>query len=459
MANAPAAFKDAEQRYFAATPKSRALYERAKSVLPNGIGRAGIPFIHYPVFVEHAAGQYLYDADGRQILDLWNAASSLPLGHSHPAVVGALQEQLSRGIGMGVPGAPEIVLAELLRARVPSMEKMRFTASGTEATMFAVRLARAFSGRQLMGRMGNSYHGTQDMMMTGEGASLGGSWLGFNDNPVSAGVLPSNRDSVVFLPFDDLPGCEAIIERRAAELGTIIVEPFMGTGGALLASAEFLGGLRRLCDRHGIVLIFDEMISIGMGPGGAQGFFGIKPDLTTTGKLIGGGMPIGVFGGRADIMAMLEPVDGVPPVLHTGTWNGHQLAMAAGAAQLRALDDAAYRYLGHLGELFRTRIRALAAEMGVPAQVTGSHHFSAIHYAPTPVRVPADVRRADQALARRVGFSLLSQGFMMFGGRSNLSTAVTEADIDRFIEALAVAFEEAGAVARAPSETAPSPAG
>ena len=196
----PFTFERAEQRYFAATSNSRALYAQAQELLPNGIGRAGIPFLHYPVFIQRAQGQYLYDADGRQILDLWNAASSLPLGHAHPAVMAAVAEQMQNGLGIGMPGTPELELATLLRARVPSMERMRFTASGTEATMYAVRLARAFTGRLKLGRMGNSYHGTQDTMMSGAGSTLGGTWLGFNGNPVSAGVPPSVRDDVVFLP-------------------------------------------------------------------------------------------------------------------------------------------------------------------------------------------------------------------------------------------------------------------
>lgn len=446
MTDAPPAFAVAEKRYFDATPKSRALYERARSVLPHGIGRAGIPFLHYPLFIERADGAFLYDADGRAILDLWNAASSLPLGHAHPAVTAALRAQLDRGIGFGAPCNHELDLAEVLRSRIPSMERIRFTASGTEATMFAIRLARAFTGRQLTGRMGSSYHGTHDMMMTGAGASLGGTWLGFNDNPVAAGVLPSVREGIVFLPFNNLARCEEIVSKHAGELASIIVEPFMGTGGGIPADPEFLTGLRALCDRHGILLIFDEMISIGMGSGGAQGYYGVRPDLTATGKLVGGGMPIGVFGGRADIMAMLEPVNGVPPVLHTGTWNGHPLVMVAGAAQLRALDAEAYRYLHHIGEHYRARVRKLAADMGVALQVTGTHHFSALHYTDHPIRVPEDVRHGNQTISRRVHFSLMSQGFLMFGGRSNLSTAMTEDDVARFIAALAIAFEEAGAV-------------
>lgn len=448
MPDHPASFAAAEQRHLVATPRSRALFQRARKVLPAGIGRASIPYFHHPIFIERAEGAYLYDADGRALLDMWNGASSLPLGHTHPQVMAAVQAQLAKGLGFGAPAEPELELAEAIQARIPSMERVRFTSSGTEATMFAIRLARAYTGKVLIARMGKSYHGTHDMVMTGQGASLGGTWLGFNEHPVAAGVVPSLREDVLFLPFNEPEACAELIEASADRLAAIIVEPFMGTGGGLPADAAFLALLREHCDRHGIVLIFDEMISLGLSRGGGQGHYGITPDLTTAGKLIGGGMPIGAFGGRAHIMAMLEPVEGVPPVLHTGTWNGHPLAMAAGAATLRALDDEAFRYLAHIGDYFRAAVRSLVAELGLAVQVTGLHHFSAFHYTDRPVRTPADVARSDVAVSQRVHFSLATQGFWMFNARSNLSTAISESEIDRFRDALAVAFAEAG-VARA----------
>lgn len=451
MADHPPSFAAAEERYLAATPRSRELFERAAKVLPGGVGRASIPFFHYPVFIERAEGAFLYDVDGRAVLDMWNGASSLPLGHSHPHVMAAVRAQLDKGLGFGAPAVIETELAEQIQERVPSMERIRFTASGTEATMFAIRLARAFTGRQLIARMASSYHGTHDMLMSGAGASIGGTWLGLNDDPVAAGVLPSVRDGVVFMPFNDAAGCAAIAEQRASELAAIIVEPFMGTGGGVAAEPGFLAALRKLCDRHGILLIYDEMISIGTARGGGQEYYGVAPDLTATGKLIGGGMPIGAFGGRAEVMDLLLPVNGVPPVLHTGTWNGHPLVMAAGVATLKALDDAAFRYLGHIGEYYRAAVRRLVGELGLAVQVTGISHFSALHYTAQAVQTPTDAATSDMAVSRRVHFSLASQGYWMFGGRSNLSTAIAESDIDRMIEALAIAFAEAGVAAAVPA--------
>lgn len=451
MSNHPPEFAAAERRYLARTAKSRDLFQRAQDVLPAGVGRASIPFFHHPIFIDHVDGAYLHDVDGNAMLDMWNGASSLPLGHRHPAVMAAVQAQLDRGLGFGAPAEAELILAERIKARFPSMERVRFTSSGTEATMFAIRLARGYTGKQLIARMTSSYHGTHDMLMSGGGASLGGTWLGLNDNPVAAGVLPSIRDAVTFLPFNDIAACEAAIERDAASLAALIVEPFMGTGGGFPSQPGFLARLRELCDRHGIVLIFDEMISIGLSRGGGQGHYGVRPDLTATGKLIGGGMPIGAFGGRAEIMDMLIPVDGVPPVLHTGTWNGHPLAMAAGIATLDALDAEAFRYLDHIGDYYRAAVRALVNDLNLAVQVTGVQHFSALHYIDRPVRNPAEAAGSDLAVSRRVHFSLASQGYWMFGGRSNLSTAISESAIDGYIDALAIAFAEARVAAAVPA--------
>ena len=437
----------ARERYFAATTTSRALAERAREYLPDGVSRTGLVYSHYPPFIDRAEGQFLHDVDGNAILDLANGFSSLPLGHAHPKVMEAIQAQLAKGMGHGLMSGREVELASMLAQRVPSMERVRFTASGTEATMFAMRLARAFTGKTKFARMEGSYHGLHDTMCSGMAVNTGQPWPGTEDDPVSKGVPMWTRDEVAYLPFNDLEGCADVLAEHASELSVVIVEPFMGAGGGIPSEPGFLAGLRELCDRHGILLMFDEMISIGMSPGGAQEYYGVSADLTACGKLVGGGMPMGVFGGRADIMALCEGAGGVPPVLHTGTWNAHPIAMAAGVAQLQQLTPKQYAYLGEIGDYMRQSVRDLAAGRGVPMQTTGVQHLSAFHYTNEPVRNHRDARKADAALAWRVGFSLLSQGFHVPGGsRTNLSTAMRRADIDRFIEALDIAFDEGGAL-------------
>jgi glutamate-1-semialdehyde 2,1-aminomutase len=437
-------FAEVEQRYRDATPISRALFEEAQGLMPAGVSRGSLSTMHHPIFIERADGKYLVDVDGNVLVDFWYGASSMPLGHNHPAIVGAVTDQVSRGIGFGAMSAGEVTFARLLAERVPSIERSRLTMSGTEATMFAVRLARAYTGRIKFARMEGSYHGTHDMMCSGWGAALGGVWPGTEDDPVATGVPQWVRDDVVFLPFNDLGACTRVVDANADDLAALVVEPFMGSGGGIVAEPGFLEGLRALCDRHGIVLIFDEMISLGLAPGGAQEYYGVIPDLTTAGKLIGGGMPIGMFGGRADLMALLEPVDGVPRVLHTGTWNGHATCVAAGLAQLRTLNDEHYAHLHRIGDRLREGVRELAASLAVPLQVTGVGHFSAFHFNDRSIRTFSDTRRDDTARMQRVALAMLTRGFHMFGGRTNLSVAVNDDDIGRFVAELEVAIAETG---------------
>lgn len=435
-------FSDVEQRYIDATPRSRALFEEARGFMAAGVSRASLAMGPHPIFIERAQGKHLVDVDGNVLIDFWNGASSLPLGHRHPAVVTAIEEQVTRGPGFGTMSAGEVNFARLVSERIPSMERIRLTLTGTEATMFAVRLARAYTGRMKFARMEGSYHGSHDMLCSGRGAALGGIWPGTENSPVATGVPLEVRNHVVFMPFNDLKECTRIVEASAGELATIIVEPFMGTGGGIAAEPGFLEGLRTLCDAHGILLLFDEMISIGLDRGGAQAFYGVTPDLTAAGKLLGGGMPMGVFGGRADIMALLEPAGGVPRVLHAGTWNGHATCVAAGTAQLQALDEEAYRHLHRNGKRLRDGVRNLADRTGIPLQVTGVGHFSAFHFNERPIRTHSDTWGNDAARMLRVALAMLTRGFFMFGGRTNLSTAITEDDIDRFVSEFGQAVAE-----------------
>lgn len=448
MAPLPTAetFDDVERRYIAATPRSRQLFEQARQLIPAGVSRGSLPAKPHPIFIERAEGKHLVDVDGNVLVDFWYGASSLPLGHNHPAIEAAVANQVARGLGFGEMSAAEVAFAQELSRRVPSIERSRLVMSGTEATMFAVRLARAYTGRTLFGRMEGSYHGSHDMMCSGWGVALGGLWPGTDDDPVANGVPIRSRDEVVFMPFNDLEACTRVVEEKSSDLAALIVEPFMGSGGGIVAERSFLHGLRALCDKHGIVLIFDEMISIGLARGGAQEFYGVVPDLTTGGKLLGGGMPMGMFGGRADIMALLEPRGGPPPpVLHTGTWNGHATCVAAGLAQLQTLASEHYDYLHRLGDRLRTGVGRLAADRHLPLQASGVGHFSAFHFNDRPIRTFADTRTDDVQRMQRVALAMLTRGFHMFGGRTNLSTALSEDDIDDFVCALGSAIEEAGA--------------
>src|SRR5882672_5890594 len=313
--------------YLARTPRSRALFERATASLPGGSTRTTVYSAPYPPYIESGQGLWIQDVDGNRYRDFLGNYTSLILGHAHPAVVAAVEAQVRRGSAFAAPTETEIELAEELRRRLPSVERVRFTSSGTEATMFAIRAARAFTGRSLIAKFVRSYHGTHDAVMAG-----------------TAGVPEAMSGLIVELPWGDGEAVETALRGRERDLAAIIIEPVQGAGGVRAASPEFLASLRAFADRHGALLIFDEIISFRVGPGGAQGQAGVRPDLTTLGKIIGGGYPLAAFGGRADVMAVYDSRQ-AGSISHGGTFNGNPVAAAAGLATLRELTPATFELL------------------------------------------------------------------------------------------------------------------
>lgn len=337
--------------YLARTPRSRELFERATASLPGGSTRTTVYTAPYPPYIESGAGLQVRDVDGNVYRDFLGNYTSLILGHAHPAVVAAVEAQVRRGSAFAAPTETEVELAEEIRRRVPSVERLRFTGSGTEATMFAMRAARAFTGRPLIARFDHSYHGTHDGVMTG-----------------TAGVPEVMSGLMVELPWGDPEGIEAVLRGREGKLAAIIIEPVQGAGGVRRPEPGFLPFLRSLTERLGALLIFDEIISFRVAPGGAQGLFGVRPDLTTLGKIIGGGYPLAAFGGRADVMAMFDARRS-GAVSHGGTFNGNPVAAAAGLATLRELTAGAFERLETLGSRLGAGITAAIEREGVDARV------------------------------------------------------------------------------------------
>jgi glutamate-1-semialdehyde 2,1-aminomutase len=338
--------------YLARTPRSRELFERATGSLPGGSTRTTVYTAPYPPYIEAGAGLHLRDVDGNDYRDFLGNYTSLILGHAHPAVVAAVEAQVRRGSAFAAPTEMEVELAEEIRRRIPSIDRLRFTNSGTEATMFAIRAARAFTGRPLIAKFDRSYHGTHDAVMTG-----------------TPGVPETMAGLVVELPWGDIDGIEALLRGREGDLAGIIIEPVQGAGGVRLAEPAFLGALRAYTERHGALLVFDEIISFRVGPGGAQERFGVRPDLTSLGKIIGGGYPLAAFGGRADVMALFD-ARRPGAVSHGGTFNGNPVAAAAGLATLRELTPDAYARLDALGERLGAAITGEIEHAGVDARVT-----------------------------------------------------------------------------------------
>jgi glutamate-1-semialdehyde 2,1-aminomutase len=337
--------------YVARTPRSRALFERATDSMPGGSTRTTVYTAPYPPYIASGEGLRITDVDGNVYRDFLGNYTSLILGHAHPAVVAAVEAQVRRGSAFGAPTETEIELAEEIRRRVPSIEHLRFTSSGTEATMFAIRAARAHAGRALIGMFDGYYHGTHDSVMTG-----------------TPGVPDDLSDLVVRLPWGDPEGVVRAVRGHEDDLAAIIIEPVQGAGGVREPGPSFLPFLRTFTERHGALLIFDEIISFRVGSGGAQQRFGVRPDLTTLGKIIGGGYPLAAFGGRADILELFD-ARRTGAVSHGGTYNGNPVAAAAGLATLRELTPEAYARLEGLGERLESHISAAIAVHGLDARV------------------------------------------------------------------------------------------
>jgi glutamate-1-semialdehyde 2,1-aminomutase len=348
-----------------ALTRSRHLQQRAENFLPGGVDspvRAFRAVGGDPPFLTHAEGAYLFDEDGNRYLDLFGSWGPMILGHAFPPVVEAIQQAAARGASFGASIAAEANLAELVTDCFPSVEKLRFVSSGTEACMSAIRLARGFTGRNFVIKFEGCYHGHSDAMLVKAGSGV--ATLGI---PGSAGVPAETAMHTLALPFNDLNAVAAVFAARPHDIACVIVEPVVGNAGTIPPNPGYLEGLREMTAAHGALLIFDEvMTGFRISLGGAQQVYGIAPDLTTLGKIIGGGLPCGAFGGRADIMQHLAPLG---PVYQAGTLSGNPLAMTAGIATLRYLIDHqedVYNGLEQTTETIASGVARIAHENGVP---------------------------------------------------------------------------------------------
>jgi glutamate-1-semialdehyde 2,1-aminomutase len=423
------------------TPRSLAAFEEAKRIIPGGVP-AGLGFMSpYPLYVDRAGGAYVWDADGHKMLDFMAGDWLLPLGHCNPAVVAATTAQIANGTTFCSPHTTlGTQLATLLQERIPSMERIRFTTSGTEATATALRLARGFTGRGKVAKMRGGYHGTHDVSLIANGRFLN------NPDYVSPGIIPGTQNSVVLLPFNDPDGCEALIEQHASDLAAVIVEPIIGGSGMVPGTSDFLHRLREVTSRHGVVLIFDETVTFATGPHGVQGEHGIRPDLTTLGKAIGGGLPLGAFGGRADIMELVDPViDPTTAYRHASTLGGTPAPLAAGLAQVQQLTPAAHEHMNALGERLRAGVRDIASRLDVPLQATGAAHIFGLHWTRTPVVDFETTQTSDRMLISQLMLSMYNQGYLFFrAGTGTVTAPMTVQEIDGMLAALETSIRDGG---------------
>ncbi len=428
-------------RFLAPASTTARLFEEACRFIPGGTSRLHYFFRPYPIYARSGAGCYLTDVEGVERLDLLNNMTALIHGHGNARIKQAVIDQLERGTAFSEPAEPELGLARLLIERVASLEKIRFANSGTEAVMLAIKLARAFTGRSRIAKFEGFYHGYYDYVQVSY--SSGPPTWGPADEPASVassgGLADSVEGDVLVLPFNNRPAVERRLEQHGRSIAALIVDPLSNRAGFPRPAPGFYEFLREITRTYGIVLIYDEVISFRVGPGGGQGKYGGAPDLTTFGKVIGGGLPVGAVGGRAEIMALLDPTMGPPKVVSGGTYSANPLTMAAGLAAMEQLTPEVYARLDALGERLRTGANAVFAERGEAAQLTGDGSLFRIVMTSTPI---VDYRAAREGAAQleRLGqlhLNLLDEGFIVSSsGLGCLSTPMGEAEVDCFVDGL-----------------------
>ena len=423
--------------------KSDDLFARAQDLIPGGVNspvRAFRSVGGTPPFFERAAGAYLWDADGKRYIDYLGSWGPMVAGHTHPAVVKAVQEAAARALSFGAPTAAELEMAELLCRMVPSLERVRLVSSGTEATMTALRLARGFTGRSLVVKFEGCYHGHADGLLVKAGSGA----LTFG-HPSSAGVPPEIAAQTAVLDYNDASGLKKFFSTNGEKTAAVIVEPVAGNMNLVLPAPGFLEELRAQCDRHGALLIFDEvMTGFRVAAGGAQARYGIRPDLTTLGKVIGGGLPVAAVGGRRDIMEKLAPLG---PVYQAGTLSGNPVAVAAGLATLQLVQEKDFQE--KIEATTRQLVEGLQAEarrakVAFAAQSIGS--MFGVYFRDTPPRSFAEVMQCNRERFNRFFHAMLEQGVYLAPSAYEtgfVSAAHGAAEVEATLKATRAAFARA----------------
>lgn len=436
-----------QSAYRSRTPKSWKLIEEARKVMPGGDTRTTAHFLPYPVFMEKGEGSRLIDADGNEYIDFMNNFTSLILGHGHPKVVAAVSEQVKRGTAYAAPTETQTRLANMICERVPSIEQLRFCSCGSEATLMAARAARAFSGKQKIMKIEGGYNGNHDL---GEiSLSPTSSKAGPIEAPIAfppdKGVAMSSVSDTIVTPFNEPEITEKQIKKYKDEVAALIMEPMLGGLGMIPPKPNYLQEIRRITEENNVLLILDEVITLRLSRGGTQEIFDIRPDLTALGKIIGGGLPIGGFGGRREIMQQFNPEQ--PHFMwHASTFSGNPLTMAAGIAALEELTPEVYDCLNKLGDTLRNKFNQTFQKNYIRGQAIGMGSLINLHFTDQPINHARDSIQGligAGALIMHFHLCMLKHGIFPAGRQMYcISTPMTEKEIDKAVEALDVSLKE-----------------
>lgn len=425
------------------TSKSETLFKRAQQLLPGGVDspvRAFKSVGGTPLFIKEGKGSHFTDEDGNIFIDYCMSWGPLILGHADDSVVEAVRNTALKGTSFGTPHRFEVELAELVIDAVPSIEKVRFVCSGTEAVMSAIRLARGFTGRDKIVKLDGCYHGHADFMLV-----AAGSGLATFGTPDSAGVTKGNARDTLVVPYNDLDALAALLSKEGQSIAAVILEPVPCNYGLILPAPGYLKGVRELCTKHGALLIFDEVITgFRLAPGGAQEYYNVKPDLTTLGKIIGGGLPVGAYGGRKDIMEKISPEG---PVYQAGTLSGNPLAMAAGIAMLKSTGSAGfYSSLKSKGDRFSTLVKPLLEEYSGKLLFDSIESIFCFYFTDQKkINTVSDVRKCDMKLFASFHGAMLKRGIYLSPSGYEVgffSSAHSDEDIKKTAAAVADSLAE-----------------
>jgi glutamate-1-semialdehyde 2,1-aminomutase len=423
--------------------QSAALHKEAMDVIVGGVNSPSRSFraigMEHPIYMKRAQGAYFWDVDDRRYIDYLAAFGPIILGHAHPEVTAAIQEAAENGVLYGTPTEKEIHFARMLREAIPSCEQLRFVNSGTEAVMSTIRLARAYTGRDKIVKFAGCYHGHSDLVLVAAGS--GPSTLG---TPDSAGIPQSLANEVITVPFNDEEALKKALDRWGEEVAAVLVEPLVGNFGIVEPKPGFLKTVNRLAHAHGALVIYDEVITaFRFHYGGVQSWYGVEPDLTALGKIIGGGLPIGAYGGKRSIMEQVAPMG---PTYQAGTMAGNPLSMAAGIACLTALSRPdVYEELERKGHRLEQGIRTVARQAGIPIQLNRVRGALALYFSDQPVTDYEGAQAADSERFARFYRTMLKQGVYLAPSKYEawfLTTAHSDEDIDDTLCAVETALNQ-----------------
>lgn len=418
--------------YMEKFPLSKMRHEKLINYIPGGATRSLSYFKPYPIHIDYGEGAYVYSHEGHKLLDVTNAYGAIVHGHGDADIVKAVQEGIAKGSQYSTPTDGQYKLAKLLCERVPGFDRVRFLNSGTESTMFAMRTARAFTGKDKILKMSGGFHGTHDCVAAST-----------KKNVITAGIPKGMTEDMMEVPFNDFHALEKAVKENASQLAAVIMEPFLGAGGVILPEEEYLAHVRKVTRENNVLLIFDEIFSFRVNTGGCQKLFEVIPDLTTVGKVVGGGLPIGVFGGKEEIMNIYCHENTATPLYHSGTFNGYETLMQAGYVALSKYDDTAVAYINGLGNRLQEGLLKRIRDNGLKIQSNQIGSLLNLHFYDKPITRADQVLESAEQLHNLMHLSLLNKGvFTIPRGLFILSCAITAAEIDSLLEKIDETLKE-----------------